>query len=138
MTEAIRKEIIEEEGFEKETVEIRPTLYLDDFESAFDEAGVINNDIARMMLIKLLELQSYICFIIIAYKRSHIWFDPRVDEIAFKKQYNILKDNFKYIGFTEYEHDGSEWTRWYAKTIDNILIHSEKNVMLEEFISKIL
>ena len=46
MTEAIRKEIIEEEGFEKETVEIRPTLYLDDFESAFDEAGVINNDIA--------------------------------------------------------------------------------------------
>ena len=136
--EDIIKEAELEEEFEKQTYEIKINLYTEDFESVFDEAGVINDDTARRLFIRTLELQSYIDFIIIAHKNACVGFNPRTDEKMLVKYYNILKDNIKFIGFTLYEHGEEKWFRWYVKNINNLFAISEKNTMLEEFINSIL
>ena len=136
--ENIIKEAELEEEFENQSYEIKINLHTEDFESVFDEAGVINDDTARRLFIRTLELQSYIDFMIIAHRNTCIWFDPRTDEKMLIEYYNTLKDNIKFIGFTLYEHGEEKWFRWYVKNINNLFVISEKNTMLEEFISSIL
>ena len=136
--ENIIKEAELEEEFEIQSHEIKINLNMEDFESIFNEAGVINDDTARRLFIRTLELQSYTTLMVIAHKNACIWFDPRTDEKMLIEYYNTLKDNIKFIGFTLYEHGEEKWFRWYAKNINNLFVISEKNTMLEEFISSIL